>query len=94
MNMATYFMFGKYSHDSIKQISAKRSEDAMAVISDAGGELKAGYALLGEYDLVLLVDLPGMQEAMKTSVALAKLLGISFTTSPAMTIEEFDELVG
>jgi uncharacterized protein with GYD domain len=92
--MATYLMFGKYSHDSIKQISAKRSEDAMAVVSEAGGELKGGYALLGDYDLVLIADFPGMQEAMKTSVALAKLLGISFTTSPAMSIEEFDKLVG
>jgi uncharacterized protein with GYD domain len=92
--MATYLMFGKYSDDSIKQISAKRSEDAMAVVSEAGGELKGGYALLGDYDLVLIIDLPGMEQAMKTSVALAKLLGISFTTSPAMTIEEFDKLVG
>lgn len=92
--MATYFMFGKYSHDSIKQISAQRSKDAMKVISDAGGELKDGYALLGEYDLVLIVDLPGMQQAMQSSVALAKLLGIAFTTSPAMGIEEFDQLVG
>jgi uncharacterized protein with GYD domain len=92
--MATYLMFGKYSHESIKQISAQRSKDATAVISEAGGELKGGYALLGEYDLVLIVDFPGMQEAMKTSVALAKLLGISFTTSPAMSIEEFDKLVG
>ena len=92
--MATYLMFGKYSDDSIKQISAKRSEDAMAVVSKAGGELEGGYALLGDYDLVLIIDLPGMEQAMKTSVALAKLLGISFTTSPAMTIEEFDKLVG
>lgn len=92
--MATYFMFGKYSHDSIKQISAQRSKDAMKVINDAGGELKDGYALLGEYDLVLIVDLPGMQQAMQSSVALAKLLGIAFTTSPAMGIEEFDQLVG
>jgi uncharacterized protein with GYD domain len=92
--MATYFMFGKYSHDSIKQISAQRSDDALALIRDAGGEFKSGYALLGEYDLVLIVDFPGMQQAMKTSVGLAKLLGIAFTTSPAMSMEEFDKLVG
>jgi len=40
------------------------------------------------------VDFPGVAEAMKASVALAKLTGIGFTTSPAVPIEEFDKLVG
>jgi hypothetical protein len=30
--------------------------------------------------------------AVKASVELNKLLGISFTTSPAVTVEEFDKL--
>ncbi len=30
---------------------------------------------------------------MKASIELAKLLGIAFTTSPAVTLEEFDKLV-
>lgn len=30
---------------------------------------------------------------MKASVELAKLLGISFTTAPAVTVEEFDKLI-
>jgi hypothetical protein len=34
-----------------------------------------------------------MKEAMKASVELTKLLGISFTTAPAVTVEEFDELI-
>ncbi len=92
--MTTYFLFGKYSHDSIKQISTKRTNEALAEISKNGGKLNAGYALLGEHDLVLIVDFPGTEQAMKTSVALAKLLGISFSTSPAVSIEEFDKLVG
>ena len=55
--------------------------------------LKSGYALLGDADLVLIVDLPDNEQAMKTSVALTKLLGIAFTTTPAVTIEEFDRLM-
>jgi hypothetical protein len=31
---------------------------------------------------------------MKTSVELTKLLGIGFTTSPAVMMDEFDELIG
>jgi len=87
-------MFGRYSIDAVKEISAERTVKATAVIGDAGGELKAGYALLGETDLVLIVDFPGVKEAMKTAVELTKLLGISFTTAPAVTVEEFDKLIG
>ena len=92
--MATFVMFGRYSVDAMKDISAKRTQNATAVIGDAGGKVQAAYALLGEADLVLVVDFPGVKEAMKTSVKLAQLLGISFTTSPAVTVEEFDDLVG
>lgn len=90
--MATFFMFGKYSSDSVKEISAERTVKASAIVSDLGGEIKAGYALLGKTDLVLIVELPGMKEAMKASVELNKLLGIAFTTAPAVTVEEFDKL--
>ena len=92
--MATFVMFGKYSIDAVGKISAERTKNAAAVIGDSGGEVKAAYALLGETDLVLIVEFPGVKEAMKTSVELAKLLGISFTTSPAVSVEEFDKLVG
>jgi uncharacterized protein with GYD domain len=86
-------MFGKYSSDAVGKISAKRTENAAAIVGDCGGEIKAGYALLGETDLVLIVDFPGVKEAMKASVELTKLLGISFTTAPAVTVEEFDKLI-
>jgi uncharacterized protein with GYD domain len=51
------------------------------------------YALLGEKDLVFIVTLPGTKEAMKASVSLSKLTGISFTTSPAVTVDEFDKIL-
>ena len=91
--MATYLMFGKYSLEAVKAISAKRTDEAMALIKQQGGELKAGYALLGDIDLVLIVDLPDTERAMKTSAALSKLLGISFSTAPAVSVEAFDKIM-
>jgi uncharacterized protein with GYD domain len=91
--MATYFMFGNYSQESIKEMDVKRTEKAIAVIEKHGGKITAGYALLGDTDLVLIVDLPNTEQAMKTSVALSKLLGIGFTTSPAVSFEVFDKLI-
>ena len=90
--MATYLMLGNYSHESIKEISAERTGAANALIEKHGGKVIAGYALLGEKDLVLILDLPDNEQAMKTSVALSKMLGIGLTTSPAVTVETFDKL--
>jgi uncharacterized protein with GYD domain len=91
--MATYFMFGKYSAGAIEEISAERTEKAAALVKKYGGEVKSGYALLGEYDLVLIIELPDIGQVMKTSVALTKLTGIAFSTAPAVSVEEFDKMM-
>ena len=91
--MASYLMFGRYSPEALKAISAKRSDEAMALIKKYGGEYKAGYALLGDVDLVVVVNLPDTEHAIQVSAALTKLLGISFRTAPAISIEQFDKLM-
>jgi len=91
--MASYIMFGKYSPEALKAVSAKRSDDAMALIKKYGGEFKSGYALLGDVDLVVIVNIPDTEHAMQVSAALTKLLGISFRTAPAISIEQFDKLM-
>ncbi len=92
--MATYLMFGKYSPDSLKEISAKRTDKANKLLKKFGGDVKSAYALLGDHDLVLIADFPTNSAAMQASVELGKLTGIGFTTSPAVTIEEFDKMAG
>ena len=90
--MATFLMFGKYTSESIKGMSAKRTQEVVNLIKKFGGEVKGMYALLGEKDLVFILTFPGIEQAMKASVALSKLTGISFNTSPAVTVEEFDKI--
>jgi uncharacterized protein with GYD domain len=91
--MATYVMLGKYSLEGLRAISGKRSDEARALIKEYGGELKAVYALFGEVDLVVIVELPDTASAMQVAVALTRLLGVHFTTSPAITVEEFDRIM-
>ncbi len=91
--MATFLMFGKYSAEAIKGITAERTKKGAALIKKYGGEVKAMYALVGDYDLVFIVSFPGVEKAMQASVALNKLTGIAFTTAPAVTVEEFDRLM-
>ena len=91
--MSTFLMFGKYSAEAIKAMSPARTlQKTASFIKQLGGEVKAMYAVLGEVDLVFVVTLPGIEAAIKASVALSKQTGIVFTTCPAVTVEEFDKL--
>lgn len=91
--MATFLLFGKYNAESIKGISAQRTQKVGEVVKKLGGKVQASYALLGCHDLVFILDLPDMPKAMKASIELAKATGIGFTTSPAVTVDEFDKIV-
>ena len=91
--MSIYVLFGKYTAESIKGASAKRTEDAAALIKKLGGEVISGYALLGETDLLLVVNLPDTERAMRASAGLTRLTGIAFRTSAAVSLKEFDQLI-
>ena len=91
--MAIFFMFGNYTPEARKEMSAARTQQAINTIQKLGGEVNAMHALLGPYDLLFCVTLPGIDDAIKASVALSDQTGISFTTCPAVTVETFDKLV-
>jgi len=86
-------MFGKYTPEAIDKISATRTESANAIIGDCGGVLKAAYALLGETDIIALVEFPSIEKALKASIELGRSLGITFKTAPAVSMDEFDKLI-
>ena len=92
--MATFFLFGRYTSQAAQRIGSERTKKAQQLIADLGGRVKGIYALLGEYDVVIIVELPNMAEAMAASVGLRKLTDIDFFTKVAMPIEEFDERFG
>jgi uncharacterized protein with GYD domain len=91
--MSIFVLFGNYTADSIKGASAKRTEDAAALIKSLGGDVVSGYALLGPTDLLLVVDLPDTERAIRASAGLTRLTGIAFRTSPAVSLKDFDRLL-
>lgn len=92
--MSTFFMFGKYSSGAVQHISSQRTAKAREVVQRLGGRVRDIYALLGEYDLVIIADLPNMAEAMRASLELKKLTDITFFTVAAMPVDQFDEIFG
>ena len=91
--MPIFMMFGNYSSDSLKGISSERTKKAVDVIKAHEGKVVSLYAVLGEHDLVFTLDFPDAERALMASVALKKLTGISFRTSPVVEVEKFDTLV-
>ena len=91
--MNTYLMYGKYSSEALKGISSKRTGEAHKLINENNGEIVAQYTLLGEKDLLFIVNFPSLEDVIKSSVALNKLTGISFNSIPAITVEQFDKII-
>ncbi|MDJ0862319.1 MAG: GYD domain-containing protein [Gammaproteobacteria bacterium] len=91
--MPIFMMFGKYTAEASRGISAERTSEAKEIIKSHGGKVVSMYAVLGEHDLVLTLDLPSAEAAIATSAALNSLTGISFTTSPVVEVEKFDRLI-
>jgi len=90
--MAKFVMLGNYNQASMEGISASRTDRAEEVIRGHGGEATGIYALLGAFDLMLIVDLPDVETAMRVSLELTRLTGIGFQTSPAVDVTAFDAL--
>lgn len=91
--MSTFVMLGRMPPESMQKISPKRTTDALELVKKHGGKLISGYTMLGQYDLLLVLELPTVEQAMKLSVSLARMLGISLVTSPAITFEQFDKIM-
>lgn len=92
--MATFLMFGRYSPQALDQMSAQRTASAVDLVKKFGGEVQSMFATLGANDLVFVLSFPSTEDAIKASVALSKMSGIAFTTAPAVTVAEFDKLMG
>lgn len=90
--MAKFVMLGRYTQASMDEISSSRTERAQELVRDHGGETIGIYALLGAFDLLLVVELPNVEAAMQVSLALTRLTGVGFQTSPAVDVATFDTL--
>ena len=85
-------MLGNYPHDGLTGVSAQRTHELIEFAKQMGGKLHDVYALLGQHDLALIVELPGNDDALKLTARLKSKFGISSTTFPAISIERFDQI--
>jgi len=87
-------MLGKYSLEGIKGATTSRTTKVVEIIQAQGGKVAGMYALIGTYDLAFMVDLPSNASLIKASTDITKLTGIAFSSLPAISVEEFDKIIG
>lgn len=91
--MPPFLMLGNYTSHATTGISKARTRQVDTLIRECGGTMKQIYGLLGAYDLAIVADFPGNGDAIRTSLMLTKMTGITFSTMPAVSVDAFDDLV-
>jgi uncharacterized protein with GYD domain len=93
--MPTYVVFTKYTPQGMKSIkdSPARLDAAKQTIKKAGGELKAYYLLMGQYDEMAIIEAPDDTTLAKLLVALGAQGNVSTQTLKAFTEEEYRAII-
>lgn len=87
-----FLILGNYARHGISKVSAERTRRITEVLKEMGGLLHEAYATLGKYDIFLIVELPGNNDALKLAAILQSSLGLTTSTFPAFPIEHFDQI--
>jgi uncharacterized protein with GYD domain len=94
--MPTYISMLRYTQQGIS--SAKnapaRIDAAREAYKKAGGDLKAIYLTMGQYDLVAIAEMPNDEAVARMALALGMQGNIRSETMRAFTEAEFKKIVG
>jgi uncharacterized protein with GYD domain len=93
--MPTYISLLTYTHQGITNIkqSPSRLDAAKELYRQAGGELKAFYLTMGQYDAVVIAELPDDVAGAKIALALGAKGNVRTETLRAFTEDEFRRTV-
>lgn len=94
--MPTYVALAKYTDQGIKRVksSPARLDAIKKLATDHGGEIKAFYLTLGEYDMVAIFDAPNDTVIAKVLLTIGVDGNIRTTCFRAYNEEEFRRVVG
>ena len=94
--MPTYISMLRYTQQGIS--SAKnapaRIDAAKEAYKKAGGDLKAIYLTMGQYDLVVIAEMPNDETVARVALALGMQGNIRSETMRAFTETEFRKIAG
>ena len=93
--MATYVTLARYTDQGMRGIkeSPARVEAIKKLVADHGGEIKAFYLTLGEYDMLVVIDAPNDNVVAKLLLTVGADGNTRTTTFRAYSEEEFGRVV-
>ena len=93
--MGQYVLLLRWTDTGIKSVkdTIKRAESFRKYLEKKGGKLTDIFYTFGQYDLVLIVDLPNDNEAMSVLLGTGSLGNIRSTTLKAFNLEETRKIV-
>ena len=93
-SMPTFMCFLNWTDQGAKAIKdgLARYEATKALIAGLGGRMVCGYVTTGQYDVVLVVEMPNGDAMTKLAVALTSRGNVRTTTVRAFLPEEFGKL--
>ncbi len=93
--MPKYLIQASYTADGLKGLQKDKSSGRKAAIAKSaealGGKLEAYYFALGEYDVVVIVDLPDTVSATAMALAASSSGLVRTKTTVLLTVEETDK---
>ena len=94
--MPTYVSMLRYTQQGISNVknAPARMDAAKEAYRKAGGELKAIYLTLGQYDLVAIAEMPNDEAVGRMALSLGMQGNIRSETMRAFTEAEFKKIVG
>jgi uncharacterized protein with GYD domain len=94
--MPAYISLLRYTQQGIGNVknAPARIDAAKEAYRKAGGELKAVYLTMGQYDLVVIAEMPNDDAVARMALALGAQGNIRSETMRAFTETEFRKIVG
>lgn len=94
--MPTYISMLHYTQQGISSAKSApaRIDAAKEAYRKAGGELKAIYLTMGQYDLVVIAEMPNDEAVARMALALGAQGNIRSETMRAFTETEFRKIAG
>jgi len=92
----TFVTLAKWTDEGVRNIkdSPKRRKAFEDRIATMGGKVKDAYLVMGEYDLMIVTELPDDETAAKLALGTAMQGNVRTVTMRAFGREEMDKIIG
>ena len=92
--MPTYVMLGRFTEKALENIKdASLIKKSYEACKKVGGELKAFYMTMGQYDCIAIWEFPSDEALAKALLAVGSIGAIRTETMKAMSWEQAKEII-